>query len=107
MIRFRWRTSLKQATDEGEVLRLVREYLATWGSDERACLPPTAWPDVIESARDVTQTTFRLGALHADYHGDAEGLKRLQELWLFFTHAAVRLTQLRGTAETAKRQVKL
>lgn len=105
MIRFRWRTSLKQATDEPQVLRLVHEYLDTWRNEERACLPPAAWPTDISSARDVTRWTFRLGELHSEYHGDAEGLKRLQELWLFFTHAAVRLTQLRGAPEAAKRQV--
>lgn len=107
MIRFRWRTHLKQANDEAEVLILVHEYLATWRSDERACLPPAAWPESIASARDVTRWTFRLGEMHSEYHGDSEGLKRLQELWLFFTHAAVRLTQLRGASQTAIRKVEL
>lgn len=101
MIRFRWRTSLKQASTEEQVLLLVHEYLDEWRDDERAALPPAAWPKGIHTAKDVTDWTFRLGELHTEYDGASAGLQRLQELWLFFTHAAVRITQLRSTKKVA------
>lgn len=103
MIRFRWRTNLKQAASEQDVIQLVLQYLDEWQSDERAALPPFAWPTGITTAKDVTDWTFRLGELHAQFEGTGAGLQRLQELWLFFTHAAVRITQLRGHAHEKRR----
>jgi hypothetical protein len=94
VVRHRWRTHLKNATSEGAVLELVRTYLAEWPSDEVASLPLNAWPANIRSRGDIMSWMFRIGDAHSKFKGDPAVLVRLQELLLFLTHAAVRVTQI-------------
>jgi hypothetical protein len=95
MIRYRWRTELKKAATEEEVLELVRQYLQTWSFDELASLPQGTRPPEIGSGRDVAVHAFKLGEAHARFDAHPGTLPLLQELLLFFTHASVRVTQLR------------
>ena len=94
MVRHRWRTHLKNATSEAAVIQLVRTYLAEWPSDEVASLPVDAWPTSIRSRGDIMSWMFRIGDAHSKFKGDSAVLARLQELLLFLTHAAVRVTQI-------------
>jgi hypothetical protein len=98
VIRYRWRSHLKAASSEKAVLDLVGEYLREWLPDERRAVPAAAWPARIETRRDLTTWAFRLGELHAEFEGDPRALAPLQDLLLFATHAAVRITQI--SAET-------
>jgi hypothetical protein len=100
MIRYRWRTELKRVTTEAQVLEVVRRYLETYSSEELASLPEGAHPPGIVGWKDVTIHTFKLGEAHARYEGHSHALPLLQELLLFFTHASVRLTQLRAGDRT-------
>ncbi len=99
MIRHRWRTAFKKAGSEDEALEIVRQYLAEWSPEEIGALPAAAVPPQIDNAKDVTDCTFRLGQIHAHFTGDGRALALLQEMLLFFTHASVRLTQLRSTRQ--------
>jgi hypothetical protein len=102
VIRHRWRSHIKNASDEAALLALVRDYLAEWSTVERAELPSHAWPGCIASGSDLTQWASRLTALHEAFNGPVQSLSRLQDLLLFFTHAAVRFTWLANThADTA------
>lgn len=94
MIRHRWRTHLKTANTEAAVVDLVRGYLGEWTPQEIRSLPGAAWPGKVESRSDIMSWMFRVGEVHARFRGDAASLARLQELLLFFTHAAVRVTQI-------------
>ena len=97
MIRHRWRTHLKNATTEADVVDLVRGYLAEWTAQEIRSLPGSAWPGNVRDRADILSWMFRAGEAHAHFRGDAASLARLQELLLFFTHAAVRVTQIAAT----------
>jgi len=94
VIRHRWRTHLKNATTEKDVVDLVQGYLAEWTPEEIRPLPGAAWPGRVSDRSDIMSWMFRVGEVHAKFRGDAATLVRLQELLLFFTHAAVRVTQL-------------
>jgi hypothetical protein len=94
VVRHRWRTHLKSATSEAAVLQLVRTYLSEWPNDEVASLPPDAWPMSVRSRSDIMSWMFRIGDAHGKFKGDPAVLARLQELLLFLTHAAVRVTQI-------------
>lgn len=94
MIRHRWRTHLKNAATENAVVDIVRGYLAEWTPEEIRSLPGAAWPGPVASRSDIMSWMFRVGEVHAKFKGDAAALARLQELLLFFTHAAVRSTQI-------------
>jgi hypothetical protein len=99
VIRHRWRTHLKSATTEQAVVALVRDYLGEWDREEVASLPDAAWPTTIRSRTDIMSWMFRIGEIHSKFRGPAAALMRLQELLLFFTHAAVRVTQIAASRE--------
>jgi hypothetical protein len=99
VIRHRWRTHLKNAATEAAVVDLVHAYLAEWTAQEIRSLPGAAWPGKIGDRSDILSWMFRVGEVHARFRGDAASLARLQELLLFFTHAAVRVTQIAAKPE--------
>lgn len=94
MIRRSWRTQLKAATTQQAVLTVVSQFLDEWSPHEVAALPPEAWPPPLASRDDVAQHALRLSRMHADLGASPRGLSGVQELLLFFTHAAVRASQL-------------
>jgi hypothetical protein len=85
---------LKNAASEADVLQLVRTYLSEWTADEVASLPADSWPTSARSRSDIMSWMFRIGDAHGKFKGDPAVLARLQELLLFLTHAAVRVTQI-------------
>jgi len=93
-VRHRWRTHLKNATSETAVLQLVRNYLSEWTTEEVASLPVDAWPTTVRNRADIMSWMFRIGDAHGKFKGDPAALTRLQELLLFLTHSAVRVTQI-------------
>ena len=99
MVRHRWRTHLKNATSEAAVVQLIRTYLSEWPVDEVGSLPPDAWPTGVRTRSDIMSWMFRIGDAYSKFKGDPAVLARLQELLLFLTHAAVRVTQI-GTGMT-------
>lgn len=98
MIRHRWRTHLKAATTEAAVVDLVSAYLGEWTREEVESIPPAAWPRNVRNKADIMSWMFRIGEVHSKFKGPAAALIRLQELLLFFTHAAVRVTQIASFA---------
>lgn len=99
VIRHRWRTHLKASSTETAVVELVRAYLREWRPEEIASVPPRAWPTRVQCRSDIMSWMFAIGEVHGDFRGEPAALARLQELLLFFTHAAVRVTQIRSIAE--------
>ena len=107
MIRSKWRTLLKGASTETEVLVLVRSFMGTWSADEIAAIPREVWPGRVVTPRDVTEAAMRLAAIHADYQGNDAGLALLQELLLFMTQAAVRVKHLGRLAASESQPARL
>ena len=103
-VRHSWRTHLKSSLDEREVVALVTRYLAEWKRAEIQALPPDAWPPSIATPRAVIEHAVELARAHAAHDANAAtGLAQLQELLLFFTHAAVTITRLAAArAEAAQ-----
>lgn len=93
-VRFKWRTHLKAARNEQDVLALIRGYMAEWKDEEVARLPPGTWPRSLASRKDVLALAFRIGQAHGDFAGSATELASIQELLLFITQASVRITQI-------------
>jgi hypothetical protein len=98
VIRQSWRTQLKAAADERDVLSVVRQFLAEWSKAEVAALPAGAWPSRIATREDVLSHAVTLAEIHGAFDGAAGGLPGLQELLLFFTHAAVRIAKIAAPA---------
>jgi hypothetical protein len=94
VIRRSWRTHLKASTTPEAVLTSVSQYLEEWSAAEVASLPSGAWPAPLRTRADLVAHAVKLGKLHSEFAGEPRSLAALQELLLFFTHAAVRITQL-------------
>ena len=101
MIRHRWRTHLKSASTEEAVVAVVGDYLREWTPDEIESLPEGSWPERIHGRADIMSWMFRIGEIHGKFRGAAAARMRQQELLLFFTHAAVRVTQIAAAADHA------
>ena len=100
MIRHRWRSHIRNAADEAALLGVTNQYLKEWTWVERLRLPRDAWPERIQSARSLSEWTFRLAELNHEFR-DAPWptVEGLQNLLLFFTHASVRMAQLSRSRE--------
>ena len=94
MLRHSWRTQLKAAASAADVLSVVQRYLAEWKPEEIESLPAGAWPADVKSPSAVVGHSVTLGRLHAEFQGEPTALQPLQELLLFFTHAAVRMARV-------------
>jgi hypothetical protein len=102
VIRRSWRTQLKATTTQHAVLTVVSHYLDEWTAEEVAALPRGAWPSGLRTRSDVLAHAVKLGTMHAGFSGGPAALAGLQELLLFFTHAAVRTNQLASIADAEK-----
>jgi len=98
MIRHSWRTHLKAAVREEDVLLVVHRFLSEWQKAEIAQLPAQAWPAQASGRAGVLSHAALLAGLHARFEGDAAQLQALQEMLLFFTHAAVRMARIGAVA---------
>ena len=101
MVRQSWRTQLKSAADERDVLAIVRTFLGEWSKAEIDALPCGAWPSRIGNRADLLSHSVVLAGLHARFRGPGTALPGLQELLLFFTHAAVRIAKIEAAAQGA------
>jgi thiamine biosynthesis protein ThiC len=86
-----WQERLDDATNEHEVLQVVRDYLATISHEEFASLPPELRPGKIVDANDVTTYAFDL--VRQECHD--EGLQHIvQRMGHILSRASIRLSQI-------------
>ena len=89
-----WFHQLDRASSVAEVVRVCRDYLATWDPEELGRLPRACRPGHVKSREDVE-------ALHAclvdEYRAtrlDGDALSALQRMTSFVVRASVRLAQV-------------
>jgi hypothetical protein len=102
VVRYSWRTQLKNAASPEAVVTLVCQFLDEWKPAELDELPREVRPQYPGSLRDVLHATVALAGAHASY-GHRPGLKTLQELLLFYAAASVRGIQLENPQQGAQR----
>lgn len=91
-----WRNLIRTATQEEEVIELVRDHMARWSPEEIARLPQECRPPRIRDAEDISRWAFELASTHCaqTLHADDEAL--LDRMLEFVTHAAIRLSELQA-----------
>ena len=96
-----WFHQLDRASSIPEVVRVCRDYLATWPPEELALLPQGCRPGRFKSDAD-------LEALHSclvdEYRRDrlsGDPLSALQRMTSFVVRASVRVAQLQGDSPEA------
>jgi hypothetical protein len=89
-----WRTLIRTATHQDEVIELVRDHLARWSPEEIARLPEDCRPPRIRDAEDISRWAFELASTHCAQRLTADGERVLDSMLEFVTQAAVRLSEL-------------
>jgi hypothetical protein len=89
-----WRSILAAASTEAEVVEFVRGYLATWGAEELALLPPECRPGRIKDAEDINRWAWELASTHCAAACDDTGRPVLEEMLVFATQAAAHISQM-------------
>ena len=94
-----WQDAVRAADTEGDVLDLVRDFLAQFSPPEIAQLPHHCRPGKIHDASDVTEYAFDLARHRVDEAED--GAQVLYRLSAFFTDANERLAEILHVPQTA------
>lgn len=91
-----WQQRLANASTESEVVDVARDFIAQFSPYEIVTLPPQCRPPgKIHDSSDVTEYAFALVRHRCD---DGEGVtSAVHKLADFFSHAAVRLSQILHT----------
>jgi hypothetical protein len=89
-----WHCNLESVDSAEEILRLVREYIATLGPDELVRLPDPCRVLRVKAEDDIEYWTFRLSQRPHDDDCLIDGVL-LQDIFNHFLHASLRLSQIR------------
>jgi hypothetical protein len=91
-----WRNLIRAASQEEEVIELVRDHMARWSPEEIARLPEDCRPPRIRDAEDISRWAFDLASTHCGQKMRADDEALLDRMLEFVTHAAVRLSELKA-----------
>jgi hypothetical protein len=91
----RWHSTLEVAETVGEVVELIRDYLATLLPEDFAHLPRTCRALRVKAEDDIEYWTLKLSQRHTGT--DAVDLDRTQDIFNHLLHASLRISQIRKT----------
>jgi hypothetical protein len=91
-----WRNLIRTASQEEEVIELVRDHIARWSPEEIARLPEDCRPPRIRDAEDISRWAFELASSHCAQVAPSDDEALLDRMLEFVTHAAVRLSELKA-----------
>lgn len=95
-----WRTRIQLASDIDQLVRIVREYLATWTHDQLAPLPVEVGATALCSSVDLSARAVLASQADLRWKGDQKTARLLREMALTLGAAASRLrflTAIRAT----------
>lgn len=95
-----WFDLLAAATTPAEVVRVARDYLATWTPQEIAALPrPCRPPGQLKFPEEIVDYAFSLVKAHREGDDDHQGVLRMAT---FFAEASWRVAAAMSAAEAAE-----
>lgn len=89
-----WHRDLENARAPGEILQITRDFLATFSSDELACLPEAHCPRGVRTADDIRDWSRRLTEEYWRQRAAGGELGTMQEMWSFFLRASIQLARI-------------
>lgn len=97
-----WKDEIQRAPDLDHVVRIVRDYLASWRYDELRCLPLEVSAAALASSVDISARAViaAQAELKADTH--TEGRELLREMALTLMAAATRMRLLASLRSRAQ-----
>ncbi len=86
-----WHSRVESARSADEIVALMRDYVATLTPEQLALLPDRYRPLRVKAEDDLEYWTFRLSNIPA---GERAGHEFVQDLFMHFLHASLRITQI-------------
>jgi hypothetical protein len=95
-----WFDLLAGASAPAEVVRIARDYLATWTPDEIAALPRDCRPPrSLKFPEEIVDYAFELVKAHCDADADDDGVTRMAT---FFAEASWRVAAAMSAMEASE-----
>ena len=91
-----WRAFLAIAPTEEDVIRVTREYVATWGPEQIAQLPAECRPGKIRDGEDIGRWAYDLARAHCSLRFTGEEDQLLASLLAFIGHASARIAEVKA-----------
>lgn len=89
-----WIDRIRVARSAGQVVQLVRDYLATWTPSEIGEIPPAAWPGAVSSEEEITAAAVQAKFEELRFTEDSAARAAVHELVEILGAAASRFGQL-------------
>ena len=86
-----WHSQVESARSVDQIVALMRDYVATLTPEQLGQLPERYRPLRVKAEDDLEYWTFRLSAIPA---GDRVDHAFVQDLFMHFLHASLRITQI-------------
>ncbi|MGZ5036761.1 MAG: hypothetical protein ACXWG1_07990 [Usitatibacter sp.] len=94
-----WQVRLDEASTNGGVVEIVRQFLATWVAFDLGALPPDLRPTTLQTAQQVNAYAFLLARMLT---GTAKTQPELHRMSTFLTKASLRLFRIAEDALDAR-----
>lgn len=91
-----WRGFLVIAPTEEDVIRLTREYVATWSPEQIAQLPAECRPGRIRDGEDIGQWAYELAQAHCSLRFADDEDRLVASLLAFTAEAVARIAEVRA-----------
>ena len=92
-----WRLTVDATRSEKDLVIAVRDYLATWRTEELSQLPEPCRPGRITSGEDIADMAYKLSKLRLGFEGGADERLAFDRMMGFFLHASQRFVALSAT----------
>jgi hypothetical protein len=99
-----WKALLDDASNEQAVVRVTRDYLATWTPQEIYALPEECRPKPIKDGADISFWAYELARIHCAETNDPAVAVMVVKMMTFFSHASERLSKLLRVRDTSADQ---
>ena len=93
-----WRSLIREAQHEEDVIQLVRDHMARWSPEELARLPEECRPARIRDADDISQWAYVLASCHCAGTGPEYDDSLVDRMLEFVTQAALRVSEIKSTS---------
>ena len=94
-----WTRRLAGTRTAEEVLRVARDFIASWHPLDIAALPDRCWPQRMRDADDINVYAFELVNANFQLAGEYPGI---EYMCTFFSAAAARLSEILASERTAQ-----
>jgi hypothetical protein len=96
--------AIRSATDQSQVVTIVRDYLASLGSETSAFVPASVLSIGIDHAKEIAQAAVEVARREAQAAADAPETAVLKDVGIVLSTAAMRLVVLAVGAEQQAEQ---